>query len=74
MEKLGISTYVAKITDTNDASIALFTHKLGFVEAKRLKAFGEVHLVAGPAQSLRERIFAATEASGYREVRHTFDS
>jgi RimJ/RimL family protein N-acetyltransferase len=39
---LGLRRFVAKITDTNEASIALF-RKLGFREAKRLAVFSEVH-------------------------------
>lgn len=60
MVHLGITCFVAKISTSNDASIRLFTDKLGFVEAKRFDAFGEVHLVAGPAQGLRERLAAAS--------------
>lgn len=39
---LGLKRFVAKITDTNAASIRLF-QKLGFREAKRLAVFSEVH-------------------------------
>lgn len=42
---LGIDIFVAKISEDNAASIALFTKRLGFVEATRVPAFGEVHLV-----------------------------
>lgn len=59
---LGITTFVAKISEDNEASINLFTNKLGFVEAKRIKAFGEVHLVCGPKQGLKERVLALTTA------------
>ncbi len=45
---LGIHTFVAKISVDNAPSLALFTQRLGFVEASRLPAFGEVHLVRGP--------------------------
>jgi RimJ/RimL family protein N-acetyltransferase len=72
MEHLRISTFVAKITDSNAASIALFA-KLGFIEAKRIAAFEEVHMVCGPAQGLRERVHAITGKSSYREHKYTWD-
>jgi ribosomal protein S18 acetylase RimI-like enzyme len=70
MEKLGITTFIAKISEDNAASINLFTSKLGFVEAKRIKAFEEVHLVCGPKQRLKERVMEMTEKSGYKEVEY----
>jgi len=70
MERRGVRAAVAKISDDNAPSLALFA-KLGFVEARRLPAFGEVHLVAGPAQGLRERVYAMTAADGYAEAADT---
>lgn len=43
---LGIGLFVAKISEDNAASLALFS-RLGFVEAARVPAFREVHLVRG---------------------------
>lgn len=47
---LGVEYFVAKISESNAASLALFggPRGLGFVEAARIPAFGEVHLVRGP--------------------------
>lgn len=42
---LGLRRFVAKISEDNAASLALFTQKLGFREARRVAAFQEVHLV-----------------------------
>lgn len=39
-----IDEFVAKILNSNTASVALFEKKLGFEEFRRVKAFGEVHL------------------------------
>ena len=50
---------MAKISDDNAASLALFEGKLGFVTAKKLAPFHETHLVAGPAQGLPARLAAA---------------
>lgn len=69
---LDISCYVAKITASNAPSIALFSHKLGFTEAKRVAAFDEVHLVgpilSGPLVDDRDE--------GYREqaVTHAYEA
>ena len=52
---------------------ALFA-KLGFVVAKRVPAFDEVHLVAGPAQGLRERVYDVTARAGYAEVADIADA
>lgn len=41
---LGITAFVAKISEANAPSIELFTKKLGFAEVKRVAAFEEVHL------------------------------
>lgn len=41
---LGATDFVAKILDTNVASLALFQEKLGFLEKKRVPVFHEVHL------------------------------
>ena len=67
MERRGVRVAVAKVGEANAPSLALFA-KLGFVEARRLPFFGEVHLVAGPAQGLRERVYAMTAAAGYAEA------
>ena len=42
---LGLRRFVAKVSEDNAASLALFTRKLGFREARRVAAFQEVHLV-----------------------------
>jgi RimJ/RimL family protein N-acetyltransferase len=42
-EVLGLRRFVAKVSVGNAPSLGLFA-KLGFVEAKRVPAFGEVHL------------------------------
>jgi RimJ/RimL family protein N-acetyltransferase len=42
---LGLRRFVAKISEDNAASLALFTQRLGFREARRVAAFQEVHLV-----------------------------
>ena len=68
MERCGVGVFVAKIGESNAASLALFSGRLGFTEGKRLPCFGEVHLVCGPAQDLRERVYALTAAAGYAEV------
>ena len=68
IEHLGISTFIAKISESNAASLALFVGRLGFAECKRIAAFGEVHLVCGPAQGLRQRVMARTDPGRYREV------
>ena len=41
---LGLRRFVAKISEDNAASLALFTRRLGFREARRVAAFQEVHL------------------------------
>ena len=41
---LGLRRFVAKISEDNAPSLALFVHKLGFREVRRVAAFGEVHL------------------------------
>lgn len=41
-----VARFVAKILESNDASLALFGG-LGFVEERRIAAFGEVHLGLG---------------------------
>lgn len=41
---LGATGFVAKILDSNNASMLLFEHQLGFKEVKRVAAFHEVHL------------------------------
>ena len=69
MEHLGVRTAVAKITAANATSLALFQQRLGFVESRRLLCFEEVHLAAGAAQGLRERVDALTARSGYAEAR-----
>src|SRR5689334_9573174 len=56
MERLGITCYVAKISEDNAPSLALFCDKLGFVVAKRLAPFKEIHVVAGPTQGLTQRL------------------
>ena len=43
-QRLGARVFVAKISDTNAPSLALFA-RLGFREARRVAAFGEVHLM-----------------------------
>lgn len=58
--------FVAKISEGNVESLALFTKKLGFVEVKRVAAFEEVHLVSmelGAPAEYREE-----------EVRHEYGS
>jgi RimJ/RimL family protein N-acetyltransferase len=42
---LGLRRFVAKVSEDNTASLALFTQRLGFREARRVAAFQEVHLV-----------------------------
>ena len=42
---LGLRRFVAKVSQDNAASLALFTQRLGFREARRVAAFQEVHLV-----------------------------
>jgi len=69
MEHLGVRTAVAKISASNAPSLALFQQRLGFVESRRLPCFEEVHLAAGAAQGLRERVDALTARSGYAEAR-----
>ena len=73
MERRGVAAAVAKISAGNAPSLALFA-KLGFVVAKRVPAFDVVHLVAGPAQGLRERVYDATARAGYAEVADAADA
>lgn len=68
MEHLGLSSFVAKISSANAASLALFS-RLGFVLAKEVPLAEETHLVCGPAQGLRARVRAACGAAGYAERR-----
>lgn len=42
--RLGARSFVAKVADDNAPSLALFTARLGFAEARRVPAFCEVHL------------------------------
>lgn len=42
--RLGVSKFVAKIGESNAASLALFQRKLGFVEVGRSAVFKEVTL------------------------------
>jgi hypothetical protein len=42
---LRLRRFVAKVSEDNAPSLALFTAKLGFTVAKRVAAFKEVHLV-----------------------------
>ncbi len=42
--RLGVRRFVAKISDANAASLALFTHKLGFRVARAMPHFEETHL------------------------------
>ncbi|RYG47882.1 hypothetical protein EON67_08135 [archaeon] len=62
-----MDVFVAKISNSNSASVNLFAHKLGFVEAKRIAAFEEVHLALGPAQGLERMLLARTTALAYEE-------
>jgi len=73
MERRGVAAAVAKISAGNAPSLALFA-KLGFVVAKRVPAFDEVHLVAGPAQRLRERVYDVTARAGYAEAADVADA
>lgn len=41
---LGATDFVAKILDTNEGSMHLFEHKLGFHEVKRVPVFHEIHM------------------------------
>lgn len=68
MEHCAVEAFVAKISEDNAASLSLFTDRLGFAEAKRLPCFAEIHLVCGPAQGLRERVYSLTTADAYAEV------
>jgi hypothetical protein len=57
-ENLGIQAFVAKISDSNAASIALFTEKLRFVEVKKLAPFHEIHFVSsGPTLELVPSVY-----------------
>ncbi len=69
MEHLGLTTFVAKITQSNKSSISLFTEKLGFVLVKSIADFEEDHFVAGPGQRIKETIERLSTASGYSESR-----
>lgn len=62
---------MAKIIESNAASIALFSRKLGFTQAKRVAAFEEVHLVSRPVAAGDGD---APCAGAYREerVRHGY--
>ena len=50
---LGVSLFVAKISESNTASLALFSGALGFVESLHVPAFREVHLMRGPGSTGR---------------------
>lgn len=39
----GATSFVAKVLESNEASIALFTRRLGFTELKRVPVFHEIH-------------------------------
>ncbi|KAH9600501.1 GNAT domain [Trypanosoma melophagium] len=43
LDKLGATTFVAKILNTNNSSIQFFTNKLGFTKLKEVPVFNEVH-------------------------------
>lgn len=45
LQVLGATHFVVKVLDDNEASLRLFADRLGFVEFKRVRVFGEVHLV-----------------------------
>lgn len=61
---LDISTFIVKITESNVASISLF-QSVGFMEAKRLAVFEEVHLILGPAQNAPDKIEALAPSSRF---------
>jgi len=67
--RLGARSFVAKVADDNAPSLALFTTRLGYVEARRVPAFAEVHLrralPPGPAGAAAAAADAA--AVGYAE-------
>jgi hypothetical protein len=75
---LGITAFVAKISEANAPSIELFTQKLGFVEVKRVAAFEEVHLARLAPAPLADSSSAAGGGAGgglaYAEesVTHTY--
>jgi len=63
--QLPIREFVAKISDGNDASMRLFTMKLGFKTRRRLEIFSQTELVldANTARELATR--AWDEVQGY---------
>lgn len=60
---LGIDIFVAKISDSNAPSLALFTDKLGFRVAKKLSFFEETHLVRKLRAGVKSSADAAADAA-----------
>ena len=56
---LGLRRFVAKISEDNAPSLALFSQKLGFREARRVAAFKEVHLVRDYSEEEAAGAFSA---------------
>lgn len=66
----GVERFVAKIVEENAASLSLF-EKMGFVEERRVKAFGEVHLALDVGERERgemERLRREWKEMDYAEV------
>jgi RimJ/RimL family protein N-acetyltransferase len=63
---LNIDGYVAKISDSNEASKRLF-EKLGFRPVKNLQVFNEVHYVLGSGQGSKQVIEAVSAGFNYHE-------
>ena len=61
MDVLGVRRLVAKISDSNTASVAMFTG-LGFKVAKEVEAFQEVHMVADLLEMRTGRVCAGAGA------------
>ncbi|KAJ1729580.1 N-acetyltransferase 9 [Coemansia biformis] len=53
---VGVTDFVARIKEVNDASIHIFTKKLGFVETERSQAFKEVTLRRKADNELRSQL------------------
>ncbi|CCW65554.1 unnamed protein product [Phytomonas sp. EM1] len=56
---LGGTDFVAKILDTNTASLHLFARKLGFREFKRVAVFHEIHYTRSIYTAAEKQIWAA---------------
>ncbi|KAI9506832.1 hypothetical protein GGI25_000136 [Coemansia spiralis] len=63
---VGVTDFVVRIKETNDASIYIFEEKFGFVESERSAVFKEITLRRQVDEELKSNLFAWIERNSSR--------